>query len=490
MQLPGFVWASSPLLGLAIALSPAVVCAQATDLPSVPSPNPSSLRNSFYGSVTAQPATNEVLKLSLDDAVARGLKTNLGLKDAEQSEKGLHGQELEALQYFLPTITLSGGPSAHEYDLAAFGFNPSVLGKIGKLFPGGLPASISFITRADVVSGQFNYDQTLLSGPVFSGYKAARQAEKVAYFAKMSARGEVVQQVATAYLAVIADQGDVENAKALLKSDKVLWDQARDKHQAGTAANLDELRARVQFQQQEQALEASLNKQRKAEILLKREIGIAPGQPIELTDPAPYSELASRTVEDLRAEAYANRQDYQNLQAQQLEEHSILEARRQERLPTLSFKGNYGVTDVTGIGAHGTFAAMGTLKVPVFREATLRGDADVAKAQARAASLQLDDLRSKIDQQVQSSLLDVQAAHQLVEVAKSNVDLATRAFSDESDRFSAGVDDNLPLVQAQASLAAAQSNLVETLYQYNVSKLALARNTGVLELQYKKYLGN
>jgi outer membrane protein TolC len=76
-----------------------------------------------------------------------------------------------------------------------------------------------------------------------------------------------------------------------------------------------------------------------------------------------------------------------------------------------------------------------------------------------------------------------------VEVARSNVDLATRALGDETDRVSAGVDDNLPLVTAQATLAAAQSNLVETLYQYNLSKLALARSAGILEQQYRVYLG-
>jgi outer membrane protein TolC len=69
------------------------------------------------------------------------------------------------------------------------------------------------------------------------------------------------------------------------------------------------------------------------------------------------------------------------------------------------------------------------------------------------------------------------------------VDLATRALSDETDRVNAGVDDNLPLVTTQATLATAESNLVESLYQYNVSKLLLARASGVLEQQYRVYLG-
>jgi outer membrane protein TolC len=76
-----------------------------------------------------------------------------------------------------------------------------------------------------------------------------------------------------------------------------------------------------------------------------------------------------------------------------------------------------------------------------------------------------------------------------VKVARSNVDLAQQALSDSRDRFAAGVDDNLPVVQAQATLAAAQSQLVNTEFQLNQTRLALARNTGVVETQYKQYLG-
>jgi outer membrane protein TolC len=144
---------------------------------------------------------------------------------------------------------------------------------------------------------------------------------------------------------------------------------------------------------------------------------------------------------------------------------------------------------VNGAGAHGNFAAIGTLSFPLFREAKLRGDSDAAQAQLDAVNAQLDDLRGKIDQQLRSALLDASAAAKLVEVARSNVELATRALSDESDRVAAGVDDNLPLVTAQATLASAESNLVESLYQYNISKLMLARAAGVLEQQYRDYLG-
>ena len=88
---------------------------------------------------------------------------------------------------------------------------------------------------------------------VIAGWKAAGAAARSAYFAKMTARGEVVQQVATAYLHAIADASEVDNATALEKADEVAWQNAHDAHEAGTMANLDELRARVQLQTQQQA---------------------------------------------------------------------------------------------------------------------------------------------------------------------------------------------------------------------------------------------
>lgn len=452
--------------------------------------NPTSAENPFFGSVTVEPVTTDPVKLSLDDAIQRGLKNNLGLTEVVNEEKVYHAEVNQALQLFLPTITLTGDTGFYMHDLAALGFNPKVIGQFSSAFPGGkAPVGLSLITRDTLTEGQIHYNEILFSGPVIQGWKAAKGAERAAHFAKMTARGQVVQDVAEAYLRAIADQSEVDNAKALVRQAQVFANQAHEAHEAGTAANLDELRAKVQLQTQQQALIAVENQQAKDLILLKREIGIDPEQAIELTDQAPYSDLAEQTPEEVRATAYQNRQDYQNLQNQVVAYRALHKVYQSERLPTLSFTSYYGTSTVNGAGTHGNFLAMGILSFPIFREAKLRGDSDASKAELQSVTEQLDDLRNHIDVQVRSALLDVSANRQQVDVARSNVDLATRALSDEIDRVNAGVDDNLPLVTAQATLATAQNNLVESLYAYNVSKIGLARAAGVLETQYRTYLG-
>jgi outer membrane protein TolC len=449
---------------------------------------PNSAQNPFYGSVTA-PRTSEILKLSLDDAIRRGLENNLGLKQAESAEKVLHGQRNQVLQGFLPTITLTGDTGFYQHNLAALGFSQSALNNFASLYPPGMVPHIPIITKNSLTQGQVHYNQTLFSGPVIAGWKAAGAAERASYFGKMSARGEVVQQVANAYLYAIAAASEVDNSKALVAQAQVLLDRAHASHEAGVVANIDELRARVQLQSQQQVLIFAQNKYQEDLILLKREIGLDPGQDIALTDPAPYSDLAEQTPEEVRAVAYRSRQDYQNLQNLLVGYKAIRSAYRSQRFPSLQFNGYYGTATVNGAGTHGNFLAMGTLSFPIFREAELRGNVDVAQAEMDAANAQLDDLRIHIDQQVRSALLDVAASKKLVEVSRSNVDLATATLSDVTERVNAGVDDNLPLVDAQASLATAEFTLVQSLYRYNASKLALARAAGVLEQQYRNYLG-
>lgn len=103
---------------------------------------------------------------------------------------------------------------------------------------------------------------------------------------------------------------------------------------------------------------------------------------------------------------------------------------------------------------------------------------------------QIDSLRVTIDQQVRSNLLDVQSSSELVRVARSNVELSQQELADSAERAKAGVTDNLPLIVAQATLTAAESQLVQRLFEYNTAKLQLARAVGVVETEHKSFLGN
>jgi outer membrane protein TolC len=450
--------------------------------------NATSATNQYAGSVTNVTATPEVKQLSMDEAIRMGLENNLALTLARDNQKQANAQKLNSLQALLPTITGEAQTGVHQYNLAAQGFSPAVAGQFGKLLGIGGTGNFSLITKADVTIVQANYQQSVFNWSAIDNYRAARSNETAAFYSAQSSRGLVVLNVGTTYLQALAASAQVDYAQALLKTDEVLLHQAVEEHAAGTAANLDELRARVTYQTQQQSLISAENTFEKAKIALNREIGLPAEQKIALSDAAPYADLAAMSIEDARQMAYASRQDYQGMKAQIRTAELHRNAARHERLPSLTFGGNYGVTGVSGQVYHGTFAAVGTLQLPLFHEAQFRGDRDVAEAQLSGLISQMADLRSRIDGQLRDSLLDVQAAQDLVQVARSNVDLSITALQQTTDRFQAGVDDNLPVVQAQSTLANAQTQLVNSLFRFNQAKLQFARNLGIVDTQYQKYL--
>ena len=450
--------------------------------------NQSSAQSPYYGSVSTAKPTGGVKPLTLDDAITLGIEHNLALVEARQQELSAKAQSLKSLQSLLPTVTAQADAGAHQINLAAMGFSGSVLQKIAPLFPGTNFAGFSTVVKVNVLDAQVNYSQTLFSLSNIDQYRAARVNEQAAYFSKQSSRGLVVLNVGNAYLQAVALGAQVENARALLQADQVLLNQTVAEHEAGTVANLDELRARVQLQTQQQSVIVAEVNFRKAKIALNREIGLPAEQDIQLTDTEPYSDLATMDIAQAKEMAYRSRQDYQGLLAQVRAAQLQRKAARWERLPTLGFGGDYGVTGVAGGLYHGTFAAAGTLTLPIFQEARFRGDSGVAAANLNSLLQQLAGLREQINQQLRDSILDVQSATELVRVARSNVDLAQKELEQVTERFAAGVDDNLPVVQAQATLANAETNLVSTTSQHNEAKLGLARNLGVVDTQYSTFL--
>ncbi len=469
-------------------MTPGVAMLLSVTAPAQSNPQ-NSAANPYVGSVQAVPYAAGAKTLSLDDAIKLGIQNNLALAIAREQQKQADAEKLELVNVLLPDLTLHGETGVHQYNLEALGFHPADIGLFAGLLPKGPAApKLSLITKVDTTIGEVNFSQALFNWAGYDVWRASQAFQKAAYYNAQSSRGLVVLNVGNTYLQALAAKAQVDYAQALLKTDQTVFNQAHEEHLAGTVANLDELRARVQLQSQEQAVIAAEDDFEKAKIALNREIGLDPAQPITLTDSSPYAELHPMDLPDARIEAYANRQDYQMLKQELIVAERERKATTHERFPTLTFGGNWGVTGISGGVYHETFAAVGTLSVPLFKEAQFRGDRDVAEAQLDEIRSRLEDLKQKIDQQLRDSLLDLETATETMQVAKSNVDLAATALDQTQQRFTAGVADSLPVAEAQSTLAAAETQYVNSVYSLNQARLGLARNLGIIDTQYRTFL--
>jgi len=446
----------------------------------------SSLFNPYLGSVQVAPAVPRILSLTFNDALRMGIQNNLGLVYARQTELGSQVQRLTAYNALLPNLDIQGSTAFHQYNLAAQGFRAGVLQQFAAAFGANGPNLQNFksIVRVGVTQGNFVLSQNLINFSDFDLFKAVGHLLKSSIANSASSRGQVVQNVGIAYLRVIAAQSQVAFDQALLKTDEGVLYQSRQRHQAGITANLDELRSRVQYQTQQQALIGDTGALSKAKIALNRSIGLAPEQEIAVADTAPFADLNAMPPEDAERQALASRQDYQSSLEQLRATEFERRAATRERYPTLVFNGNYGVTGVTGGIYHDTWTATGTLNIPVFREAHFRADRDSAEFMLENARAQVSNVRGQIAQQVRGSLVDLKSATATVAVAKSNAELGQVALGQSIERFQAGIEDNLPTIEAESTLAQSQVQLVNASFQYNQAKLNLARNLGIIDVAF------
>jgi outer membrane protein TolC len=432
-------------------------------------------QDSFKGSLVSGKATDTVLDLSLDDAIARGLRQNLGLILQTTAQQNAKGQQLEQLQALLPTVTGDASIEVEQVNLAAFGLK----------FPGLNP----IIGPFQVVDFRAYLTQSLINVPALENYIAAKHNFAAAKLSAEDARDMVVLTVGNAYLLCIADAARIDAVNAELATSKVSLDQATSSHDAGISPRLDVLRAQVDYQNEQQSLISATNQLAKDKLTLARTIGLPLDQAIHLTDTEPYVALDNLDPQAAFAQALKNRRDLAAANEQVAAARAQKTAAFADQFPTVKFSGDFGDIGETAGHSHGTYTATGKVEAPILQIAKTRGEEDVADAQYQSSRDKLADQIQQINADIRNSILDIQSAAKLVEAAKSNLDLANEELSEAQQRFHAGVSDNLPVSQAQSSVEQANDQYISALYQHNAAKLSLARALGVAETNLKDYLG-
>jgi len=429
---------------------------------------------SFSGSVPVGTATAEPLSLSLKDAIARGLKQNLGAVLAGSGVTGARGEKWRELSRLLPNSTAVLSEVASQVDLATLGLrNP--------LFP--------------KVIGPFGYtelratlDQTLFDWSQIQRTRSAGARVDSAKFSYDDARDMVVLAVGNAYLQTVAGASRVDTAVAQQATAQALYDLARDQLKAGLAPAIDVLRAQTELETRRQQVIVARNDYAKELLQLGRVIGLPPGQKITLSDKALYEPMTEWTVEQALDRAYATRPDYRSARAALRAAELARRAAVAEYFPSLGFSGDYGAAGVNPANSHGVFTAGVSLVVPIFQGNRVHGDVLVAQAALDQTRAQFENLRGQIDYDVRAAFLDLQATGERVGVARTNLTLATQTLEQSQDRFHAGVTNNVEVVQAQDAVAAANESLISSLYAYDLAKISLARAIGNAEIGVAEYL--
>ncbi len=448
----------------------AIVCVAARGMAQSVAQNP------FAGGVPSGQPTAGVVSLTLGEAMDRGLKYNLGLVLGQQGTRTAEAVRLRAFSRLLPDAGIRVSETAQQISLAAMGFS-------------GFPGIPQIIGPFSVVDARAFVTQPVLDLAARFGARAESAGVKAAQFSSEDARDITVLTVAYLYLQAVAGQARIETVRAQFATSEALYKRASDMKNAGVAAGIDVLRAQVQMQTQQQRLIYFRNEFEKQKLNLARAIGLPLGQQFNLADALSYTPLPAITFEQALEEAYRSRGDYRR--AMELVSAAELSRRsaQAERYPTVALDGNYGAIGRAPGQSHGTFVAAASLTIPVFQGERVKAAVLEADEKLEQRLAEREDLRAAIHYQVRTAFLDLTAAGEQVQVARSAADLAAQQLAQAQDRFAAGVVNNVEVVQAQEAVATANENYINGLYWYGVGKASLARALGGAEKRAKQFLG-
>jgi outer membrane protein len=437
--------------------------------------NGGSVRGQTVDSPSALPpnAPTQVLRLTLDQAVALALKQNTTAQIAVlQAAESVQDRNI-ARADLLPQAQLGASDSVRRSNLEASFEQP---------FP-GFPQHI----------GPFQVFQVgpSFSAPVFDltlwrRYQAARETANAVKANSLSTREQVILLVVSQYIGTLRAVATVQAAGSRVELAQALYNQAADVQKEGVGTGIDTLRSNVELQNEKQRLLEAEADRETSLFALSRLLNLDPRQTIELGDSLSYFETPQPEMEQSIEQALAERQEWKSLnnqikaaQAQRLQAWDA-------RLPAVHVDGDWAYQGTRLNNGIPTYNYEVALSMPLFTSGRIRAETTRADLEIRRLQQQQDDLRNQIGLDVKTALINLTSARNEVQVGNLGVQLSKEEVDQARDRFRAGVANNIEVIQAQDSLARANDNQIAALYRFNQARADLARSVGQMERVYSK----
>jgi outer membrane protein TolC len=430
----------------------------------------------LHSGAQAMPPQPAPIRLTLQDAIQKGLQANLTVLVADTRVEEAEGTRMRRLSAaLLPRVNAQAYANVQNRDLQAFGIS----------LP-GMPAVVGPFSNYDF---RVYAQQNVVDLQSYRELKASERALDAGKMDERDARDLIVRAIAALYLTAQSAAARADAAESRVTDSSTLFKLAKDRHDAGTATGVDVLRAEVQLANDRQALLIAQNQTKQSLLELARNLGMNPGTPLELAEPLNYHPLRQPEIETLPPQALLARADYLSLLSQREGLAEQQRASRARSYPKLSLNGNIGEIGRNIGGVQTTGLVQGQIDFTIF-DRDRNGEAQELASRVKRIDDQIADLRRGIEQDLREALLNLDSATEQVAVARDGQDLARRELQLAQDRFQQGTANNVEVVTAQDELARAEENYILAVSAHEDAKFGLARAMGDTEKNIVEFMGN
>ena len=404
------------------------------------------------------------LRLSMQDAMQAAIDNNPTVQIFKERVAQAQEQAFTQRGALLPNLSARVSGARRRFFLGAFG---------------GLGAGVS--DPINFYESRVALTQNLFSMSLIQKWRAARTNIEVASLDSETQKMDTMALVALAYLEALRVKKSVKARLAGVKLNRELLRLAMERKSVGMATKLDVTRAKVQLENEKQRLLIARTDYGSAKLNLSRGIGISFDVTLQLSDELKLVPVTPQTVDQALGVARAQRVELKAQKKRERLAELTLSSVVMERVPSVTGSGDVGLIGNQPSRSLTTDNVQVLLSIPLFDGGQREGRISEQRSLLRMESIKTRDVERQIGLEVRDALLTLESTQQQVAVAKEGLRLAFLELHLARRRFAVGMATNIEVTDAQTSVTQARDNLIEALFNFNASRVDLARAQGRLE---------
>ena len=350
-----------------------------------------------------------------------------------------------------------------------------------RLFLGNFAGADGVSSPRDFYEARISLTQNIFSLSLIQKWHAARTNVEVSSLDSEANKMDTMATVGLAYLETLRARAAVKARMADVKLNNELLRLAVERKYAGMATSLDVTRARVQLENEKQRLLVARNEFNRAKLTLLRGMGLSFDLTLVLTDELKVHEMPEQTIEEALQVATEHRMELKAQKKRERLAELSLSSTTMERIPSLTGSGDVGMIGNSIHGMLTTDNVQLLLSIPIFDGGQREGRISERRSLVRQENIRTKDIHYQVALEVRDALLTLESTQQQVTVAENGLRLALEELDLARQRFAVGVATNIEVTDAQNSVAQARDNLIEGLFNFNASRVDLARAQGQLD---------
>ncbi len=426
---------------------------------------------------TAQGAySQQVLSLTLDQAVAMGLENSKALHSSSMKVQYADARSSEVSAMRLPSVKF-GGSYTRLSEVAPFEIGP---------FPPVIPTAV---TVSPSLLNNYNLRLTVQQ-PLFTGFRLQGSIDAADYTAEATAldysrdKNELIYNVKNAYWTLFKAHAfekffgeTVEQIQAHLADVRNMYDQ-------GMVTKNEFLKVEVQLSNAKLLLIDAKNSVQLARLNLNNVIGLPLDTEIGLATGVQHSPLSFSQLNALIETAMTNRSDMKAMDLRVKASEASVTAAKGNWFPQIYLVGNYYYARPnqrifpTKDAFKDTWDVGISVSMDIWNWGTTIHQTTQAQAQLAQAKDSYSQFKDGVTFEVTQNYLNLQQSREKTEVAEQAVAQAEENYRVTVEKFKTGLALNSDVLDAETALLQAKTNHTQAVVDYQLAEARLEKALG------------